>query len=369
MSVNENTYHLINEYLQGELIGIKLDKFKAKMRDDAKFREAVENQQAIINAIESAREKELKQFISANTSKKTKVFSINPTIKIAMASAAAIALIVVAFFSINPIGESSNQPTAATEEADDKELITQEDTNQDTLTDEQTTQVDTQTLAVVTPPMNVEPPQIEVVEDMEESVDFDSDGTVGVMDTEEAEEEAESMDDAATPGSTTAIGKDKVLATDIVVSDRLINQKTYAVSSISPDFTTRADQGIELADIQTQSTTPSKPKRAKKTSSSDKDVEVAETESDESTDQYESRPSREVTVEYWQSVVNYVGYKYNGSKVKLYGIEETKPITFKELDNRLYVNLDGKQYFIEKNNKYNRMVEVTNSTLLKVLNE
>jgi len=42
---------------------------------------------------------------------------------------------------------------------------------------------------------------------------------------------------------------------------------------------------------------------------------------------------------------------------------------FKELESRLYVKMNGKQYFIEKNRKYNRLTEVTNPTLLKVLND
>jgi hypothetical protein len=366
MSINEKTYHLINEYLQGQLAGSKLDRFKADLKIDSELRAAVKNQQAIISGIETSRENELKKFITANTSKKTKVFSISPTFKITMASAAAIALIVVAFFSINPLDKAPNQPTATTQESIEKVADYQENNKpQDTISQEPTTQVDTQTLAIVTPP--IEPPQIEMVEDDEEMDDIDSDGIEEVID-EEPEEEVESMYENTT-STPDAIQKEKTTATDIVVGDRLLNQKKYIVSNISPDFTSRNDNGLELADIQVQSTTPSKPKQAQKTSSSDKDVEVAATESDESAGDYKSLPKREVTVEYWKSVVNYVGYKYNGSKVKLYGIDEAKAITFKELDNRLYVNLEGKQYFIEKNKKYNRMVEVTNPTLLKILNE
>ena len=79
--------------------------------------------------------------------------------------------------------------------------------------------------------------------------------------------------------------------------------------------------------------------------------------------------NRSISVEYWNSVVNYTGYKYTGQKVQLYGIDQKAALKFKELDNRLYVQIKGAQYFLEKNNKYNRLIEVINPTLLKVLNE
>ena len=83
--MDENTYHLINDYLDGSLRGRALDKFKAELKTDSALQEAVAEQQVIIAAIESAREQELKSYLNQNLSKKTKIFSFSPKLKIGLA--------------------------------------------------------------------------------------------------------------------------------------------------------------------------------------------------------------------------------------------------------------------------------------------
>ena len=51
--------------------------------------------------------------------------------------------------------------------------------------------------------------------------------------------------------------------------------------------------------------------------------------------------NRSISVEYWNSVVNYTGYKYTGQKVQLYGIDQKAALKFKELDNRLYLQISS----------------------------
>ncbi|PCJ67642.1 MAG: hypothetical protein COA58_00465 [Bacteroidetes bacterium] len=366
--MNEQTYHLINKYLKGELMGSKLDKFKAELKKNIELQIAIKSQKEIAEAIEIVREKELKAFISEQVSKKTPIFVITPTIKIAFASAAAIAFLVIAFFSISP--SNNNHGESAVEEKNDTEpIVTEQKTYMwaDSTLEENITKIDTQTLAITVPTILPPAPEIEVVDD-------------------EIEEEMTVIDDYDLEESlaTNTLTRDDAILYDekdlsnadvVVMEDVLLSERRYSVNLISPNFSQKISEDESLNKIQVQTTTASKPKRAKKIKSTQKDVEITNAEGKEvvlngTTDNYKyTTPSREVTVEYWKSVVNYVGYKYNGSKVKLYGIDQNKSATFKELDNRLYINLDGTQFFIEKNNKYNRMVEVTNPTLLKVLNE
>ena len=72
---------------------------------------------------------------------------------------------------------------------------------------------------------------------------------------------------------------------------------------------------------------------------------------------------------FYNFVVNFKGYTYDGTKIQLYGIPENKSLILKELDDRIYLKLDDKHYFIEKIQTYKRFSEVTNPTLLNILND
>lgn len=373
MSVNEETYHIINDYLSGELKGRALDKFKAELKENSELQEAVATQRSIIEAIEAARDKELKAFISKEINKR-KTIALNPKWRIALASAAAIALLAVAVYSIAPLLQKDQNNTAQEREqkirteAKDKRS---EDTASDETTQLETTQVDTQTLAIVTPPvveelekeLEAEPEVIEdyktdideidmAIEEVEDSDDADGvDNVIGNKKYTDNAKPATVKKTDATTGAPIAT-KDA----DIVVrSDELLGQKSFPVYVAALNLNDRA---VRLEEINVESTA--------KESRSDKKAQEMEEEA-----KGKSSPTitRAIKVEYWKSVVNYKGYQYNGSQLKLYGVDQQKALEFKELDSRLYVRLDGKQYFIERNQKYNRLVEVTNPTLLKVLNE
>lgn len=367
MSVNEETYHVINDYLSGELKGRALDKFKAELKTDTQLQEALSSQRSIIEAIEYTREKELKAFLSNELSKK-KTISLNPKWRIAVVSAAAVALLAVAIFSITPLLQKKNANTAqeakqnTTSEA--TESMTEDNAEENQIADLETTQVDTQTLAIVAPPA-IEEAEAEkgIIEDYKTDIaELD-------ITTEELEEEALEDDmDGATDEYTEAeklviakenkatTGKPVITDSDITVrSDELLSKKAYPVYAAALNLDKRATSLQEVA-------------VAAKEKDTRRDKKAAEDAANE-VEKVAALPTRSLQVEYWKSVVNYKGYQYDGKQVKLYGVDQQKALNFKELDNRLYLQLDNKQYFVEKNQKYNRLVEVTNPTLLKVLNE
>ncbi|MDB9881573.1 hypothetical protein OAD66_00330 [Bacteroidia bacterium] len=358
--MDENTYLLINDYLDGSLKGRALDKFKTELKTDSVLQEAVAEQEAIIAAIQSAREQELKSYLNQNLSKKTKIFSFSPKLKIGLATAAAIALLVVVFTNISPrfadkdVTTSEDIKESPSEDFNENKVPADSSSTKEgnSLANKETTEIDTQTLAVVTP----QPQVTEDVTILENEEKFDSDledKIVEILDT--------AVEKDLVEANTTQGAKPKALEKkeeEIVVSDKLLTSRFYTVSSISPDFSeTISTETVSEIEVATTSKRRDRKKKVKAAS------ESLENSSDKVT------ASRNVNVEYWQSVVNYKGYKYDGAKVQLYGMEQSKPISFKELDDRLYLSLNGKQYFLEKNKKYNRMVEVTNSTLLKVLND
>jgi hypothetical protein len=66
LSIHER--HLADRYLSGELSGIELEEFNAKLENDSGFKESVELQKLIYSGIAHAREEELKKMIRSSIS-------------------------------------------------------------------------------------------------------------------------------------------------------------------------------------------------------------------------------------------------------------------------------------------------------------
>lgn len=351
--VDEKTYHLINDYLNGDLQGTTLDIFKSRLNSEKGLRKAVSEQKAIIAALNTVREQELRDILKSDTKKK-KVIAIGPYLKTTGLAAAAIAILVVAFFSIRPyITDSADNNTAQESKAKPQQTLEKpepitEDSN--LIADNpaiETTTIDTQTLAIIEPIPLVE----KMLEEEEDAIE-DSE-TLEENDISELE-----LENAVVPKKSTATAPSTSADLDVVVkSDQLLTSQSFVVTTISPIFK-KENKDVLQNDAAESST------RDDKINKSKEDADAPEAEEDKV-----AYKNRSISVEYWNSVVNYTGYKYTGQKVQLYGIDQKAALKFKELDNRLYLQIKGTQYFLEQNNKYNRLVEVINPTLLKVLNE
>ena len=351
--VDEKTYHLINDYLNGDLQGTTLDIFKSRLNSEKGLRRAVSEQKAIIAALNTVREQELRDILKSDNKKK-KVIAIGPYLRTAGLAAAAIAILVVAFFSIRPyITDSADTNTAQESKAKPQQTLEKpkpitEDSN--LIADNpaiETTTIDTQTLAIIEPIPLVE----KMLEEEEDAIE-DSE-TLEENDISELE-----LENAVVPKKSTATAPSTSADLDVVVkSDQLLTSQSFVVTTISPIFK-KENKDVVQNDAAESST------RDDKINKSKEDADAPEAEEDKV-----AYKNRSISVEYWNSVVNYTGYKYTGQKVQLYGIDQKAALKFKELDNRLYLQIKGTQYFLEQNNKYNRLVEVINPTLLKVLNE
>ena len=349
--VDEKTYHLINDYLNGDLQGTTLDIFKSRLKSEKDLRKAVSEQKAIIAALYTVREQELRDILKSDT-KKTKVIAIGPYLKTAGLAAAAIAILVVAFFNIRPyVTNSADTNTAQESKAKPQQTLEKpEPITEDSIliADNpaiETTTIDTQTLALLEPISLVEKtPEEDAMEDSE---------TLEENDISEME-----LETAVVPKKSTANAPSTSADLDVVVkSDQLLTSQSFVVTTISPIFKEENKDILQNDDAESST-------RYVTTNRGKEDADAPEAE------EYKvAYKNKSISVEYWNSVVNYTGYKYTGQKVQLYGIDQKATLKFKELDNRLYVQIKGTQYFLEKNNKYNRLVEVINPTLLKVLNE
>jgi len=369
MNVNEQTYHSIDAYLNGELKGRKLDEFKAELRTDKKLQKAVALQEEIIAAINENREAELRDYLTKHTAKEA--LSKAPSFRIWMLTAAAVALLIVAGVTLLPYISSSNKENTATDAKPKPLKSAPEEENTSTHSEEmEATVVDTQTLAVNTPPEQtiedievvledeantdaLEEPESETIPIIEKDREMAENAVLDETDPVAKAQEDKKAVAASKPSDKPAVAN--VESTDIKVrGDELLASRRYIVPGIEPDFSV-SETRLDKVTIET--TSKEQNEAAKQAPVKGKDLTK------------NTNKNRSIEVEFWKSVVNYKGYQYDGSKVKLYGVDQTKVLDFKELDNRLYVKVEGKQYYLEKNTKYNRLVQVTNPTLLKVLNE
>ncbi len=333
MQMDEKTYHLIDQYLQGELSGRALDEFKVRLKNP-EFHKAVEQQRAIINAVQDVRKRELKQYITEN--KKSGYIQNQWGSKWTYASAAIVLLFVSAFFIIKFFVNQPQTSLSSETESADQELA---------IVDSGTTQIDSQTLAIEdqAPPNPMELIESELTEepssDSVEQIQEDGDGTLESMD------ESPPITEDATPltPAEVEIRKDEKLGSDIVL-----------IPTFSPNFDEDNTVGISSA----------RRKAVSKDSGAEADKEEVESVTPE-----DQLRNLKLNVEYWKSPINFEGYQYQGSVLKLYEIDQNSSVEYIQLDDRLYLKMGKEYYFLEKNGEYNKFVPVTNQTLLKVLNE
>lgn len=362
LSVNtdEQTYHLINDYLGGELKGRELDKFKTELRENSALQETVARQQQIIQAIQTVRESEIKKFLRDKTAKK-KGIPLSLKLKTMLATAAVITFFAVAIFILKPFS-TANKPVFTQQKIDEKNILPRSQKVADLAVVDSATnanqQPETQILAldIASAPADDEQTPPEILNN--------------TAPTSPQQEQVASNNDAGTDGDN--IEENKATANDeqkesrsaekpveiddiiIVRSDEMLYKKAFAVYAVDLDFTEDKKQGSSLD---------------KQKIEVSKDYSDAENKVTDEEAPMPATTKRKITVEYWKSVVNYRGYQYNGALVKFYGIDHQQKLLFKELDDRLYTEIEGKHFFLEKNTKYNRLVEVTNPTLLKILRE
>jgi hypothetical protein len=365
MNLDKQTYHSIDAYLNGELHGRKLDRFKADLKTNKNLQESVVIQEKIIKAINSEREKKLKDYLTENTRKK----AVKPAqmYETWMLTAAAIAILVSAVVILIPnISTPYKKNTSSISTPEKKKTTDSEiyEPSPSLLEEIETVMEDTQTMASATIPDvtdNIEPAdEIILLETESESADQldepDTDDFINSVSEKDTSTDAFKNSQTIAKNTLSDQPIPLLKSAEIeILGDELLASKHYILPSIETELsvnTTRLDEK------QTESTSREKKEVDKNTSTVEEDIIITN-----------AANSRGIEVEYWKSVVNYKGYQYNGSKIKLYGIDQTKTLNFRELDNRLYLKLEGRQYYLEKNTKYNRLVDVTNPTLLKVLND
>ena len=312
--------------------------------------------------IEDVRLNELKSFIRDNVSKKQN--TKRPTIKTSLTIAASIGLILIVFFSMRSLIKNdtsssyssdyqdslqSNEKTKALE----NQKINQATTNIATYPENS---IDTQLLAIAPPPdielsneeiteLNKELAEDEIIEtsdnEIADELELDSESDDEIQDTSIIQKKSidYSLVDIQTTKNDSLVQMDQLIAT--------------AYKSVRSFSNVEATDRLEIVsnDINPETTS------------------IQITKSREKESKNFTNKNSTIKIEYWNNVVGFNGYKYDGNTLQLFGITYNEIIHLLSLDNRLYLKRNEQIYSIEKSSSAKRFTVVTNPILLKILHE
>ncbi len=345
MDKQQHIHELIDQYLNGELMGQELDKFKIRLKEDPAFLQQVQVQKAIISSIEAHRQAELKAMLVASKAKKRGL--IIPFGNRSLAVAASI-LSLLAFGLIiktmlpNGIGELTQKD----EPVKTKEVMV--DSNQE-VDDSDQEIADSKPVDVADSANVQQPPEIAIVEDTDDQTEgpndvlFESDDDMDLSELKKDEDEIDGTD-----------FKTK--------RDSLLGSKSVTLLVMS--FET-AESRVET----TSKTTEVKKEGLFNKKSKDKEEDdKALSGNDAEKAELIKAPGGSIKVEFWESIVKFKGYKYDGKTLLLFDTPVSASIALQSYEGVTYLNKNGVFYKLIPNSSFNQMSRVTNADLLKILN-
>lgn len=356
MSREQHIHELIDQYLNGELVGQDLDKFKIRLKDDPEFLAQVQIQKAIIQGIEKERNAELKAMLAERTKKSgfiipfgTRSLSIAATIL----SLLAFGLIIKTLLPVgNEDSISSQEPTSKQEISkpapvpDDSEIV---GNGQGELFDSipESGQM----------PQEVEPAIAVVAEDAEGTPDESnillSEDSNSDFDLSKLRENEEQLD-----------AKDLKAQHDSMLGVANVPMYAFAVTEVKPS-------AVEGKTVERDSDENSVLKRRKSKKEKSEEVDdIALSDSDESpTPVLSKQPTGSIRVEFWESIVNFKGYKFDGKKLLLFDTNQNTALEVVQYNGKTYLKKNQVFYLLIPNNSFNQLSKVTDTNILSILNK
>lgn len=318
---------IIDLYLKGLLHGEELDKFLLELKENEALAEDIEIKRQIIQAIKEVRHEQLKNYIAKNT-KENAIIPL-PGPKWAYGLAASILLLAVAFFlfqdqipkNVNPIAIFQPKESGSSDIENDTVSI-----------DEETVKTE-----------NVTP---KVVEEVDE---YDSLNEPEFITKRDDYDIPEVLDDIE-------IRQDQMIRTQNVIAryhtKTILNDSASDNEAINPSSKDKTETESELK----------------------KEVKTLETKSPVASsnekinrDDLKKVKPVNIQIEFWQSIVSYKGYKWNGKTLRLYGVDSTSTVEVHQLDNNYYLQINKDYYFLKLTDNYESYVKITDALLIERL--
>ena len=353
MDNQQHIHEWIDQYLNGELVGQELDKFKIRLKDDPDFLRQVQVQKAIIQEIEAQRSAELKAMLAARTKRSSGL--IIPFGRKPMAIAAII-LSVLALglllkinmpFSPNDLAENTEEAPPPVEEIPSDEPQKTDETEQMVVDDSLTIEGNAE--------MPEEPaPEIAVVDDDVEMEAADESDVL--LSEDEVDESISTMREKESKLD----GSNVKPTRDSMIGAKMITVTSYSMPAV------RKDQ----VDVVVPSNEDDEKKGIFKRKSKTEQTTAKEVQSNnDGIDEMIKTPKGSIRVEYWVSIVNFKGYKFDGKKLLLFDTPTTASVALKEYNQQTYLVKNGSYYLLVPNSAFNQLRKVSDEATLNILNK
>lgn len=345
MDKQQHIHELIDQYLMGELVGQELDKFKIRLKDDPAFLNQVQIQKAIINRVEIARRDELKAIL-VDATKPKKGFIIpfgNRSLAVAASILSLLAFGLIIKTMLPQGGEELSQADK-TEQTIIKEPIENQKPVSDSAQVVATLDDENQDSLFIPPSLEIA--LADVVED-DETMD---DASILTAESDDVDFAELKKNEDEIDGDEFKAQRDSMLGSKNVVLLAVAYETQAAEATTSQEVKTAKKDGLF---------------NRKSKEKSDKKTAVAESAPQKT---LKTSPSIGIRVEFWESIVKFKGYKFDGKKLLLFDTPVSTQIGLKSYGNTTFLNKGGTWYKIVPNNSFNQMVRVSNTEILKVLN-
>lgn len=350
MDTQQHTHELIDLYLTGKLFGQELDKFKIRLKDDPEFLKEVQLQKAIIQSIEDSRHAELKAMLTERTQKRGFVipFGTRPlAIAATLLSLLAFGLVLKTILPMNS-GEMALEEKQEIETPISTQKTEPEQENANPKV--QPVEIDTVSKELVV----ADNPPVEITEEIEMDADVPVD---------EIDEEYFNVDDKDIDFSELKKDEDQIDGSAVKAQrDTMLGSKSIPMWALvempQPEI---EDEGAENMDVMDDDTRDVRKVKEQSTTASKKTLSSTTVKTREQ--------QGSVRIEYWHSIVNFKGYKFDGSKLLLFDTPQDLPLSIVKLNNTVYLKKGSAFYTIVANSSFNRLSKVTDPDLLTILNK
>lgn len=316
--------YLIDRYLKGELSGLALDEFKSRLKTDPEFYSEVETQKAIIEGIKLARKEELLALLRGEKTLST------------------------------PISKNEENEQMVTDEAI-AETVAQK------YEDDTTTVYKLKpnynnwlyaAVAVLLTPFIFYFVFIYFIRDNSENFSQNETLTEQIAtDDNQNNQDGNSMIDDEKPNAK-PVDSSNIEGTMVQIGDSSHNLKIEKDKKIDESNYSVANlQSVAPVNNQEQSNNVS-------TQNGENSLGVNVTK---------KLNNSSIKVEYWQSVVNFNGYKLEGNNLKLFGVKPDEKISLKMLDNNLYLKKKDNYYKLEQSGDFEQYSKEVNREIIKIL--